>query len=127
MFGWEGHFIIIWPLMNTDERGYFDSLTERVLGAAFEVSNSRGAGFLEKVYQRALLNRTPPSQHPGNGQAQEEPASTDPPSDIFRSSTKVSRPTVSFGGLYRSRNPAKLPKLAKISPERYSVRREKAL
>ena len=42
-------------VMNTDERGYFDSLTERVLGAVFEVSNSRGAGFLEKVYQRALL------------------------------------------------------------------------
>ena len=41
--------------MNTDERGYFDSLTERVLGAVFEVSNTLGAGFLEKVYQRALL------------------------------------------------------------------------
>jgi GxxExxY protein len=32
------------PLMNTDERGYFDALTER------------GAGFLEEVYQRALLH-----------------------------------------------------------------------
>ena len=31
--------------MNTDERGFFESLTERVLGA----------GFLEKVYERALL------------------------------------------------------------------------
>jgi len=41
--------------MNTDERGYFDALTERVLGAVFEVSNTLGAGFLEKVYQRALL------------------------------------------------------------------------
>jgi GxxExxY protein len=41
--------------MNADERGYFDSLTERVLGAVFEVSNTLGAGFLEKVYQRALL------------------------------------------------------------------------
>jgi GxxExxY protein len=41
--------------MNTDERGYFDSLTEGVLGAIFEVSNTLGAGFLEKVYQRALL------------------------------------------------------------------------
>ncbi len=41
--------------MNTDEHGYFDSLTERVLGAIFEVSNTLGAGFLEKVYQRALL------------------------------------------------------------------------
>jgi GxxExxY protein len=33
----------------------FDSLTERVLGAAFEVANTLGAGFLEKVYERALL------------------------------------------------------------------------
>jgi len=42
--------------MNTDERGYFDALTERVLGAVFEVSNTLGAGFLEKVYQRALIH-----------------------------------------------------------------------
>jgi GxxExxY protein len=41
--------------MNTDERGFFDSLTERVLGAVFEVSHTLGAGFLEKVYERALL------------------------------------------------------------------------
>ncbi len=41
--------------MNTDERRFFDSLTERVLGAVFEVSNTLGAGFLEKVYERALL------------------------------------------------------------------------
>src|ERR1043166_7182309 len=41
--------------MNADDPGYFDSLTERVLGAVFEVSNTLGAGFLEKVYQRALL------------------------------------------------------------------------
>jgi GxxExxY protein len=41
--------------MNTDENGYLDSLTERVLGAVFEVSNTLGAGFLEKVYERALL------------------------------------------------------------------------
>jgi len=40
--------------MNTDEHG-FDSLTERVLAAVFEVSNTLGAGFLEKMYQRALL------------------------------------------------------------------------
>ena len=32
-----------------------DALTKRVLGAIFEVSNTLGAGFLEKVYQRALL------------------------------------------------------------------------
>jgi GxxExxY protein len=37
--------------MNTDS----DVLTESVLGAVFEVSNTLGAGFLEKVYQRALL------------------------------------------------------------------------
>ena len=41
--------------MNTDEHGYCDSLTERVLGAVFEVANTLGAGFLEKVYERALL------------------------------------------------------------------------
>jgi GxxExxY protein len=41
--------------MNTDERGFFDPLTERVLGAIFEVSNTLGTGFLEKVYERALL------------------------------------------------------------------------
>ena len=32
-----------------------DALTERVLGAVFEVSNTLGIGFLEKVYERALL------------------------------------------------------------------------
>jgi GxxExxY protein len=32
-----------------------DSLSEKVLGAVFEVSNTLGVGFLEKVYQRALL------------------------------------------------------------------------
>ena len=41
--------------MNADERRYLDSLTERVIGAVFEVSNTLGAGFLEKVYERALL------------------------------------------------------------------------
>ena len=38
--------------MNTDEE---NALTERVIGAVLEVSNVLGAGFLEKVYQRALL------------------------------------------------------------------------
>ena len=36
---------------NTDP----NSLSEKVLGAVFEVANTLGAGFLEKVYQRALL------------------------------------------------------------------------
>ena len=40
--------------MNAD-KNRLDSLTERVLGAVFEVTNTLGAGFLEKVYQRALL------------------------------------------------------------------------
>jgi GxxExxY protein len=40
--------------MNADKH-QLDSLTERVLGAVFEVTNTLGAGFLEKVYQRALL------------------------------------------------------------------------
>jgi GxxExxY protein len=41
--------------MNTDERGFSDPLTEQVLGAVFEVSDTLGAGFLKKVYERALL------------------------------------------------------------------------
>lgn len=34
---------------------YNDPLTERLLSAVFEVSNALGVGFLEKVYERALL------------------------------------------------------------------------
>ena len=41
--------------MNANEREYLDGLVEKVIGAAYEVSNVLGAGFLEKVYQRALL------------------------------------------------------------------------
>jgi GxxExxY protein len=33
----------------------FDLLTRRVLAAVFEVSNTLGSGFLEKVYERALI------------------------------------------------------------------------
>ena len=32
-----------------------DPLTEQVLAASFEVANTLGAGFLEKVYQRSLF------------------------------------------------------------------------
>jgi len=42
--------------MNTDQNGLFASLTESILGAKFEVSNTLGAGFLERVYERALLH-----------------------------------------------------------------------
>jgi len=38
-----------------DNEGDLAALTECVLGAVFEVSNTLGAGFLEKVYERALL------------------------------------------------------------------------
>jgi len=41
--------------MNTDERRCPDSLTERVISDILEVSNIWGAGFLEKVYERAWL------------------------------------------------------------------------
>jgi GxxExxY protein len=34
---------------------WLDSLTENVLSAVFEVSDTLGAGFTDKVYQRALL------------------------------------------------------------------------
>src|SRR5208283_193995 len=40
-----------WPPINADERRYPDFLTEQVPGTSFEVSNTVGAGFLEKVYQ----------------------------------------------------------------------------
>ena len=40
--------------MNADKTD-LNTLSEKVLGAVFEVSNTLGAGFLEKVYQRALL------------------------------------------------------------------------
>jgi GxxExxY protein len=41
--------------MNADHREFLESLTERVLAATFEISNTLGAGFLETVYERALL------------------------------------------------------------------------
>jgi len=40
------------------DRKSLDELSERVIGAVFEVANSLGAGFLEKVYERALLRVT---------------------------------------------------------------------
>jgi GxxExxY protein len=39
--------------MDTDTHG--SDLSEAVIGSAFEVANVLGAGFLEKVYERALL------------------------------------------------------------------------
>ena len=34
----------------------YNSLTERIIGCAFTVSNTLGAGFLEKVYENALAH-----------------------------------------------------------------------
>jgi GxxExxY protein len=39
--------------MNADEDRY-NRLSERVIGRAFTISNTLGAGFLEKVYDNAL-------------------------------------------------------------------------
>jgi GxxExxY protein len=42
--------------MNTNEHEYgLDELVSAVVGAAYEVSNALGCGFLEKVYERALV------------------------------------------------------------------------
>jgi GxxExxY protein len=42
--------------MNANERESLNGLFDAVVGAAYEVSNTLGAGFLEKVYERALVN-----------------------------------------------------------------------
>ena len=41
--------------MHTNEHECLDKLIEAVVGSAYEVSNTLGCGFLEKVYQQALL------------------------------------------------------------------------
>ncbi len=41
--------------MNANERKLIDEKIQLIVGAAFEVSNYLGCGFLEKVYERALL------------------------------------------------------------------------
>src|SRR5579863_6936445 len=40
--------------MTAPQRESLNALFEEVVGAAYEVSNALGAGFLEKVYERAL-------------------------------------------------------------------------
>ena len=41
--------------MNADERRLkLDSITERIIGCIYKVSNMLGSGFLEKVYENAL-------------------------------------------------------------------------
>jgi GxxExxY protein len=43
------------PRMDANEREFMDALVEEVIGAAYEVANTLGAGFLESVYRRALM------------------------------------------------------------------------
>jgi GxxExxY protein len=43
------------PQMNTDEHRY-GGLTERIIGCGYAVSNGLGCGFLEKVYENALVH-----------------------------------------------------------------------
>jgi GxxExxY protein len=41
--------------MNTDKHGWeTNKITEMVIGAAYQVGNTLGSGFLEKVYENAL-------------------------------------------------------------------------
>ncbi len=41
--------------MNTNEHESLDALAREIIGAAYEVSNCLGCGFLEKVYERAMM------------------------------------------------------------------------
>jgi GxxExxY protein len=41
--------------MNIDKHEYEDQVIRDVIGCTMEVSNTLGAGFLEKVYERALV------------------------------------------------------------------------
>jgi len=50
-----GRELIEGPRMDTDAHGSESDLTEAVIGSAFEVANVMGAGFLEEVYERALI------------------------------------------------------------------------
>jgi GxxExxY protein len=42
------------PPMNADERR-LDEITKRITGCAYAVSNTLGADFIEKVYERAVV------------------------------------------------------------------------
>jgi GxxExxY protein len=44
------------PQINTDEKLIYKELTREILNAAFEVHNTLGCGFLEKVYENALVS-----------------------------------------------------------------------
>ncbi|KJH71672.1 GxxExxY protein [Aliterella atlantica] len=42
--------------MDADERRWQNVITEQVIGCAFKVSNALGVGFLEEVYENALVH-----------------------------------------------------------------------
>jgi hypothetical protein len=45
------------PQMNTDgHKSDIDRVTEKIIGSAFTVGNRLGCGFLEKIYENALVN-----------------------------------------------------------------------
>jgi GxxExxY protein len=45
------------PQMNADERRYeLNSITERIVGCAFRIGRTLGCGFLEKVYENAMVH-----------------------------------------------------------------------
>jgi GxxExxY protein len=56
----------------TPTEGRLNVLTERIIGCAFKVSNTLGCGFLEKVYENALVHELRKNglkadpQHPAN-------------------------------------------------------------
>jgi GxxExxY protein len=41
--------------LDSEQHASLEALVESVVGAAYEVSNVLGAGFLEKIYERALM------------------------------------------------------------------------
>ncbi len=43
------------PQINADERG-LEEITGKIIGCAYTVSNALGCGFLEKVYENALVH-----------------------------------------------------------------------
>jgi GxxExxY protein len=46
--------------MNTDgHKSEIDKVTEKIIGCAFTVGNRLGCGFLEKVYENALVIELP--------------------------------------------------------------------